>query len=454
MRKSIKKIAASILAATMVLGSLTIASADEVNFEDADCANGEVYYTLAGGVNDWNPTGKANQMKETIWDGVYSIEISLPAYDGTAEYNSRFKICKIDEITVANGWTGALCLGTTTYDDNQTMFRVENEDAIDNATVYFDVNTGAVVILGNDTVIPYNFSWVGYDGEVQYTTVDKFATCGIVWPEDKLKVDTTPDIKAGYDALVAKVKGVDLADESLYEDSVKYVLAGGCSPLAWGTTSSANEMKETEIAGVYSIKLSVPAFTEDTEWQNRFKILRLDDITCANPWTGSLCVGTTTYDDNQTTFRIENAEAMDVTVYVQPSTGAVVVLDSEGNNVDYKFSWVGYDSEVQYTTVSEFATCGYTWPDDKVKTDVPTDLADKHTALVKLIKEGPSAEEDETTVAPAETTTAAAETTAAAQTTTAQNQATKTGDTAPIALLFVLVAAVAVVTVVAKKKEA
>jgi hypothetical protein len=631
MRKSIKKIAASILAATMVLGSMTFASADETTFEEADCANGEVYYTLAGGMTDWAPLAKANQLTETIWDGVYSINIDLSAYTEADEWKNRFKICKIDDVTVAaGGWTGSICLGTNVADDNQTTFRVESTtEAVDDATVYFDVNTGAVVILKDGAAIDYKFSWVGYEAEAGYTDIENFATCGIEWPAEKLKVDETPDIAAGYAALLAKVTGQDLADESLYADGavkyvvaggcspyawgttssanemaesaifdgvyeftmnvpafdestewqnrfkicrlddvtcgngwlgslclgtqtyddnqttfrveneeemvvtvifdsntgavymkdadgaavdykfswvgydnevqyttvsefatcgytwpedkvktdapadladaqaalvakvngtdlsdeslyadgvVKYVIAGGCSPFAWGTTSSANEMKESDIKGVYTFKMNVPAFDEEAEWNNRFKVLRLDDITCANGWLGSLCLGTQTYDDNQTTFRLEIAEATEVTVYFQPETGAVVVFDADGNEVDYKFSWVGYDNEVQYTTVSGFATCGYTWPEDKVKTDAPADLADKYAALVKLIKEGP---QDETTTAGA-----ADETTTAAPTTTAQNQATQTGDAAPVALLFLLVAAVAVVTVVAKKKEA
>ena len=389
MRKSIKKIAASILAATMVLGSLTIASADETTFEDADCANGEVYYTLAGGVNDWNPLSKANQMTETIWDGVLAMNIDLPAYDEAAEWNSRFKICKIDELTVASGgWTGSICLGTTVADDNQTMFRVENAEAIEGATVYFDTNTGAVVILKDGAAVDYNFSWVGYEAEAGYTDIANFATCGIEWPSDKLKVETTPDIAAGYEALLAKVTGADLADESLYADgAVKYVVAGGCSPYAWGTTSSANEMKETIFDGVYSFDMSVPAFDEAAEWNNRFKICRLDDITCSNGWLGSLCLGTTTYDDNQTAFRIENEEAMDVTVYLDTNTGAVYIVNkADGSAVDYKFSWVGFDDEVQYTTVSGFATCGYTWPADKVKADAPADMVAIQNALISKVK--------------------------------------------------------------------
>jgi hypothetical protein len=297
--------------------------------------------------------------------------------------------------------------------------------------------------------VDYKFSWVGFDGEVQYTTVSEFATCGYTWPEDKVKTDAPADLADAQAALIAKVNGTDLQDESLYADGVvKYVVAGGCSPMAWGTTSSANEMKESDIKGVYTFKMNVGAFDADAEWNNRFKILRLDDITCANGWLGSLCIGTQTYDDNQTTFRLEIEEATEVTVYFQPETGAVVMFDADGKEIDYKFSWVGYDNEVQYTTVSGFATCGYTWPEDKVKTDAPADLADKYAALVKLIKEGP-AKEDPSVEAPSVEAPSTA-----APTTTAQNQATQTGDAAPVALLFLLVAAVAVVTVVAKKKEA
>lgn len=458
MRKSIKKIAASVLAATMVLGTFTSAFAAEdeeattpevIQFTDADVEDGKVHYTLAGGVNDWDPINTANEMKPTIWDGVYSMTLDLPAFDEEAEWNSRFKICQINDITVSNGWLGSLCLGTNVYDDNQTMFRVENEEAIEGAVVYFDSATGAVVILKDGTAVDYKFSWVGYEAEAGYTDIENFATCGITWPEEKLKVDTTPDIKAGYDALLAKVTGVDLQDESLYADgAVKYVVAGGSTPFAWGTTASVNEMKESEIKGVYTFKMTVPAYDEESEWLNRFKICRLDDITCTNGWLGSLCLGTSIYDDNQTTFRVECAEETELTIYFQPSTGAVVMYDAAGNEVDYKFSWVGYDNEVQYTTVSEFATCGYTWPADKLKTDETPDMAALYAALVKTIKEGP--QEEPTTEAP--TTTEAPAATEAP--TTATNQSTKTGDAAPVALLVVLVAAVAVVTVVAKKKEA
>lgn len=461
MRKSIKKIAASVLAATMVLGTFTSAFAvdgegetpEVVQFTDADVEDGKVHYTLAGGVNDWDPINTANEMQPTIWDGVYSMTLDLPAFDEAAEWNSRFKICQINDVTVTNGWLGSLCLGTNVYDDNQTMFRVENAEAIEGAVVYFDSATGAVVILKDGAAVDYKFSWVGYEAEAGYTDIENFATCGITWPAEKLKVDTTPDIKAGYDALLAKVTGTDLQDESLYADgAVKYVVAGGSTPFAWGTTASVNEMKESEIKGVYTFKMTVPAYDEENEWKNRFKILRLDDITCTNGWLGSLCLGTDIYDDNQTTFRVECAEETELTIYFQPSTGAVVMYDAAGNEVDYKFSWVGFDNEVQYTTVSGFATCGYTWPADKLKTDETPDMAALYAALVKTIKEGPQ-EEQPTPEGPAtEAPTTAAPTTAAP--TTATNQSTKTGDAAPVALLVVLVAAVAVVTVVAKKKEA
>ncbi|MBQ3544528.1 MAG: hypothetical protein IJA34_06040 [Lachnospiraceae bacterium] len=355
-------------------------------FTEEDCASGEVYYTLAGGVNDWNPKNKANQMTETIWDGVYLINIDVPAFNEEEEWLNKFKICKIDDVTVSgSGWNGCICLGTTVADDNQTYFRIENEEALTDVSVYFDSNTGAVVMKDSfygDT-IDYKFSWVGYEAEAGYTTVSEFATCGITWPADKIKVDKIPKIAEGHSKLYAKITGQDLADESLYTNGkVKYTIAGGCSPFAWGTTSSANEMKESYIPGIYEIKLQVPAYDEAAEWNNRFKILRLDDITYCNGWLGSLCLGTDVYDDNQTTFRIENEEAMEVTVYLDSLTGAVVMMDSNDKEVDYKFSWVGYDNEVQYTTVSGFATCGYTWPEDKLKVDEEPSIEEVYEDLL------------------------------------------------------------------------
>ena len=138
-----------------------------------------------------------------------------------------------------------------------------------------------------------------------------------------------------------------------------------------------NELKEKEIPGVYEINMTFPAYSEDQEWLNRFKVLRLDDVTYLNPWAGSLCLGTDVYGDNQTSFRVENQTELEATIYLQPETGAVVIRDQEGNDVPYRFSWVGFDGESPYTTVEEFATSEIEWPSDKVWTEIPYDLADK-----------------------------------------------------------------------------
>ena len=475
MRKSIKKVAASLMAATMVLGTMSMAFADGEEssvseFTADDCADA-VHYTIPGGINDWNPKNKDNELTATAWDGVYSKTVNFPAYDSEAENLSRFKITQIDDITVeTNGWPLQLCLGTTTFNDNQSAIRVESESALENATIYFDVNTGAVVILdseGND--VDYNFSWVGADGEAQYTTVSGFATCGYTWPSDKVMTDAPSDLAEQHAALLAKVKGTDLAD---YDgDTVIYTMAGGSSPVAWAPLSSANELKETEKSGVYSIDVHFPAFSEDSEWLNRFKICGIDDMTSTfnNGWAGSICLGTGKYEDNQTTFRALNTEDVDATIFYYPENGAVVIRDDKGNDVPYEFSWVGYDNELQYTTVAEFATAGIVWPSDKVKYDEPKDLAERIQALNDILdgkvvpvteNPSPAASEDPSPTASGDSSPAASENTTTAAPaatnapTTASNQSTKTGDVAPVAILSLLVAAVAVVTVAAKKREA
>lgn len=467
MRKSIKKMVVSLLAASMVVGTMTTAfAADETTTAapeefTADMPDGEVHYTIAGGMTKvaWNPSAKDNELEKTVWDGVYKTTLTLPAFVEADEWKNRFKICKIDNIT-AGGWTGSLCLGTSMYEDNQTTFRIENAEE-GTFTIYFDANTGAVVVLDKDSkAVDYNFSWVGYDNEVKYTTPSQFAAFDIsTLAQDKLKVTDKPDIAALNAALSTKVEGKDLSNADLYADgSVKYTCAGGSTPFAWGPLSSANEMKETAIKGVFAMKMTFPAYVEADEWKSRFKICKLDDITCEGGWTGSLCLGTQMYEDNQTTFRVQCAEETPATVYFQPSTGAVVILDDNGNEVEYNFSWVGYDNEVVYTTVKDFANFDIsTLAQDKLKVTDKPDLVTLNAALVKTIKEGPKDPVENPTDAPKATDAAAATTEAPAangQATTAKATTPKTGDVAPVALMVTLFAAVVAVAVVAKKKEA
>lgn len=486
------------MAATMVLGTVSMAFAEDGTVQDGDnlyfvdVPENEVHYTIAGGFapGGWQPLNTANEMSETLYEGVYSIQVDLKAYNEAEPWNNQFKVLKIDDLTSAvspkddgtydwggNGWTESLCLGTDVWDDNQSQFCIKNPVDM-TATIYVDTNTGAVVVKGTeknekdkDVAVnePYSVSWVGLGEEQKYVDVKDIPTTE--WAKDKVKVDSIPtDIEAKNDALFLKATDKDLSDEALYEDGVKYTVAGGCAPNGWSPLSSINEMKESDIKGVYTIDMKLPAWNADEEWNNRFKILRLDDITCAAGWTGNMCMGTDVWDDNQTVIRVENPEAVDVTVYYYPTTNSVVIMDKDGNEVPYTFSWVGYDNEVQYTTVDEFATCGYTWPDDKVKTDAPADLKAKYDELLQAIKDGgfpaapenpsPAASEDPSPAASGDSSPAASENTTTAAPaatnapTTASNQSTKTGDVAPVAILSLLVAAVAVVTVAAKKREA
>ena len=466
MRKSIKKVAASLMAATMVLGTVSMAFAEDFTEDDVETT---AHYTLAGGVGgvDWNPKEKANELKETKWDGIYSITgISFPAFDEGEEYKNRFKICKIDDVTVlGDGWTGSLCLGTDRYDDNQTMFRVETTEAVDDATVYLDTNTGAVAIIKDDEAVDYKFSWVGYEAEAGYTDIANFATCGIEWPSEKVKVDAPTDLEEKYNDLVAKVTASEedetqasaSGDETPAADAPKsnpitaadvesdvlYTATGNFGDFQWSPAEKSNLLTAVSgLDGVYSLKADLPADAQ-------IKICKIDDITIENPWAASLCLGTDRYDDNQTQIYVGNTEEIKgATIYFDSNAGTVVILDAEGKNVDYKFRWVGFGEEGVLTSLEEFEAIDITseenYPQDKVKVDKPANLAAAVKALFDKV----------TSPASENPTTANNATTTANNATTASNQSTKTGDVAPVAILSLLVAAVAVVTVAAKKREA
>src|SRR5574344_1997179 len=104
MRKSIKKMVVSLLAASMVIGTMTTAFAEDDTTAaapeefTADMPDGEVHYTFAGNASKvaWNPSAKDNELEKTVGDGVYKTTKHLPAYAEAEEYKNRFKICKID----------------------------------------------------------------------------------------------------------------------------------------------------------------------------------------------------------------------------------------------------------------------------------------------------------------------------------------------------------------------
>lgn len=298
----------------------------------------------------------------------------------------------------------------------------------------------------------------------------------------------------------------DLDTASIPAGTFVYTLTGSMTHPDWQSMDDANVMQQAkdvngnDIAGVYSMDITMPAYDEESKWASRFAICAYandDEVSGANVAWQRIVLGDTAATKKNvleslgktclTNIRVEKAEETPVTVYFDSTTNAVVIRDKDNNDILYTVGWITNDDEETYYSLEELSAMSL---DDFVaglkatdrKGDVEAlgitaipDFAAINSALSDKIdgkyvepttEETTVAEEtttvaDETTAAAAEETTVAAPaaTTAApaakaATATTAANQSTKTGDVAPVALFAVLVAAVAVVTVAAKKKEA
>ena len=168
-------------------------------YDPAVLADGEVYYTLAGGCGNtaWSPLSENNTMTETEIDGVYSMELNLEAYAEADEWKNRFKICQIDNTVLGDGWDHSILLGTGLYGDSETQFRIENAEA-GKFTVFFEPKTGAVIVEdASGALVDYTISWAGNekDAPIIKAGEGKFLTCAEAeatkledWETDKIPV--------------------------------------------------------------------------------------------------------------------------------------------------------------------------------------------------------------------------------------------------------------------------
>ena len=338
MRKSIKKIAATMLAATMVFGTFTTAfgfTTEEVKNDDgstsqviSDLDEGESIYLLAGNATGWSTTNPDAVLTAVEGkEGVLKFDVTLLNKEA-GEWERRFSIIGNyydGENYVQGGWTRML-IGEPNYRPSDTYtclttICVDDLEADTAATVLYDTRTATIAIVDAEgKEIPYTMIWVSND-------------------RDEGKVVEGQEWKAGYTL-------EELAAMN-YDDFV----------------ASLSADRQADIAAIGAeIELTKSVFS-------------------------------TTY--------AENVAGL-VNYYV---TGEdYVVVPEDPKPADPK-------------------------PEDP-KPEDPKPADPK----------------------PADPTTET--TTTAAATTTAANQATKTGDVAPVALMVTLFAAVAVVAVVAKKKEA
>ena len=379
------------------LASINAALADKlVKFVPSEMADGEVHYTVAGGFGKttWTPLARDTEMKPVGYeDGVYAFTAELPAYDEEAEWNNRFKICKIDNTVFGEGWDHSLCVGTTSYADNQSQIRILNETA-GTYTIYFDSKTGAVVVKDADgKLVNLSISWVGYDNETQFMTPEELSKTDLTaWPSDKIPAEVTavPDLVKINETALVKFDP-NYQPDTLKDGETYYTVAGGFGSATWTPLGKLNTMESTAWKNVYVFTAELPAYDETAEWNNRFKICKIDNTVLADGWDHSICVGTTAYGDNQSQIRILNATAGTYKIYFDAATGAVIVKDAAGALVDLSISWVGYDNETQFMTPAEIAASELSaWPQDKILTGITAvpNLVTINNALVdKLSKE-------------------------------------------------------------------
>ena len=172
----------------------------------------------------------------------------------------------------------------------------------------------------------------------------------------------------------------------LNEGQKIFYAVGNMSPEPWGNAAEANIMKAVEGKdGVYSMELTFPAYDEENKWASRLAIvgnINDGDDYAVGGWTRML-VGEADYVANDSftclsNIRVECETETTVTVYYDSRTATVYIQDAEGNDVDYKLSWVGNDDDEQYLTVDEYAATTY----DDYYAALSTD--DRRTELDKI----------------------------------------------------------------------
>lgn len=426
MRKSIKKIAASLLAATMVIGSCVSVFASNPPTETFEGAS---TFSVAGScftdeTMQWKPEIDETVMKEE--NGLYTFDCGkLPA---NADYQFKIVMDGAD-----NAWAYQWLYGTQYYGDNcsQLHFGIDAEADV---KITFEPKKAEVKVYADDKEV-----------EVKVSVLS-----------DERAFDGNATVSSD---VAAKLAAVYLNSLTAPSEEV-YSLVGAFSPVNWGAESEENIMTSYDAnTGSYYLTVADVAAANDLE----FKIVKDGPD---NGWGYQLMYGTVCFGDNYTQFQFDLAEAGDVTVMYSPYTGEVKVLDANKAEIPFRAKLLtASDDDTNYTSFvsaeeakAQGAAAFVTRNADDI-TDVAnvkvSALDDVDTSVAYPVSDNPVEEnpsEDPTTQKSEDPTTQAP--TTQAPTTTANNQSTKTGDVAPVALMVVLFAAVAVVAVAAKKKEA
>ncbi len=243
MRKSIKKIAATMLAATMVFGTFTTAfgfTTEEVKNDDgstsqviSDLDDGEYIYLLAGNATGWNTKNPDAVLAKTDKEGVLSFKFTIPATEN--EWEKRFSIVgnySDGDDYVQGGWSRML-LGEPNYKANDsltclTTLAVDNLEADTEVTLYYDTRTATVYIEDAEgNAVDYTVGWLTNDRDEKFYTVDELAAM----TADDFKAQLSADRQAD----LATIEGTTTLTYSLFDGTYKANLEGLANYIKTGT---------------------------------------------------------------------------------------------------------------------------------------------------------------------------------------------------------------------------
>ena len=429
MKKSMKKIATSLVATSMVLGTVSTAFASNAPTTTIKVDDETVYSVVGDVYADAEKQWKAESEDCIMTKDGNSYVMDLGAL--TAKENYQFKI-------VMNGpdeaWNYQLLYGTQYFGDNCSQLHFDlAQDAAD-VKVTYNPYKGTVEVTA--------------DGNAVDLTVSVLSDERAFNSNERVAADTAAKYAASYLNLVKDEKAI-LGESTL-------TLVGGITE--WNPQNLDLIMKSYD-ANTASYYLTT---AELQPGDYEFKIVKDGEDSA---WNYQLWYATTEFADNCSQFKVSLTEAGTLTVLVNPYDGSVKVYEKVGEELKEIPFTVRISSRDEDS--ADFVEPSREASAEAFKTrfgkDANTETA-IDTAIAFPVAEPAAPSEDPTAPTEAPTTeaptTAAptqAPTTAGTKTvapTTAKNQATKTGDVAPVALFATLVASVAVVTIAAKKKEA
>lgn len=242
-------------------------------------------------------------------------------------------------------------------------------------------------------------------------------------------------------------------------------------PTATGTSTDAGQPGEmglmtelTDNANVYSVTLNIATADDGkTDTQSKdvevpvgyeFKILKDSDDFA---WTYQACLGnpSAAWGDNQTQFKLPAETTGEVTIYVDSTTGAVVVADKDGKAIDYVVRWKSRDEDPwDFTKVDKKEIEASKNASTGVQNTDCQDVVKLNTELAEKLKVTPVTSKDdgkEVTTDNEETTkdTASEETTTEAK---SDDSSSNTGVIVVVVIVVVVVIA-GVAIVLSKKKK-